>query len=170
MRIRCLVNDVPRELEVEPRRLLADVLRHDLDLHGVHLGCEHGVCGACTVEVDGELVLSCLTFAYQVDGARVRTVEGLTPHPSPPPPVGERGEGLHPVQVAFNQEHGLQCGFCTPGFVLAATDLLRRHPDPDEATIRRELSGNLCRCTGYTHIVAAVRTAARLLGQGERPR
>jgi carbon-monoxide dehydrogenase small subunit len=154
-RIRLTVNGASHELEVEPRRLLADVLRHQVGTHGVHLACEQGACGACSVRLDGRLTLSCLTLAVQADGAEITTIEGL---------AGPNGE-LHPVQRAFHEEHGLQCGFCTPGFVLAAADLLERVPEPDEATIRSELSGNLCRCTGYTNIVNAVRTAARLQGQ-----
>jgi carbon-monoxide dehydrogenase small subunit len=150
-RIRLTVNGAAHELEVEPRRLLADVLRHQLGRYGVHLACEQGACGACSVRIDGRLTLSCLVLAVQADGASITTIEGL---------AGADGS-LHPVQRAFNEEHGLQCGFCTPGFILAVTDLLERIPDPDEATIRSELSGNLCRCTGYTNIVKAVRTAAR---------
>jgi carbon-monoxide dehydrogenase small subunit len=146
------VNGAAHDLEVEPRRLLADVLRHRLGLYGVHLGCEHGACGACSVVMDGELVLSCLTLAVQAEGASIVTIEGL---------AHERE--LHAVQKAFNQEHGLQCGFCTPGFIVAAADLLGRIADPDEATIRSELSGNICRCTGYTNIVKAVRSASRML-------
>ena len=149
MRISFTLNGTPRDLDVEPRRLLADVLRHQLGCYGVHLGCEHGVCGACTVLIDGATALSCLTLAVMADGADVVTVEGL-----------REGDGLHPVQTAFNTEHGLQCGFCTPGFVVAAADLLRRIPDPDEPTIRSELSGNICRCTGYVNIVKAVQRAA----------
>ncbi|MDR0359903.1 MAG: (2Fe-2S)-binding protein [bacterium] len=151
-RIRLTVNGIAHDLEVEPRRLLADVLRHQVGTYGVHLACEQGACGACTVRLDGQLALACLTLAVQADGAEITTVEGL---------AGPKGE-LHPVQRAFHIEHGLQCGYCTPGFVLAAADLLERVPDPDDATIRSELSGNLCRCTGYTNIVNAVRTAARL--------
>jgi carbon-monoxide dehydrogenase small subunit len=155
-RIRLTVNGAAQEVDVEPRRLLADVLRHQLGRYGVHLACEHGACGACSVMIDGRLTLSCLVLAVQADGASITTIEGL---------AGADGS-LHPVQRAFNEEHGLQCGFCTPGFILAAVDLLERIPDPDEATIRSELSGNLCRCTGYTNIVKAVRTAARLMREG----
>ena len=151
------VNGAPHDLDVEPRRLLADVLRHRLGMYGVHLGCEHGACGACSVLMDGELVLSCLMLAVQADGARIITIEGLAP-----------GAQLHPLQKAFNEEHGLQCGFCTPGFILAAADLLTRITDPDEATIRAELSGNICRCTGYTNIVKAVARASRMLREGAR--
>ena len=153
MRVRLTVNGMRNEVEVEPRRLLADVLRHQLGCHGVHLACEQGACGACSVKVDGRLTLSCLMLAAQADGAQITTIEGL---------AGADGT-LHPVQRAFNEEHGLQCGFCTPGFILAVTDLLERIPDPEEETIRQELSGNLCRCTGYTNIVKAVRTASRLM-------
>ena len=153
VRIRLKVDGTAHHVEVEPRRLLADVLRHQLGKHGVHLACEQGACGACSVMVDGRLTLSCLVLAVQVDGSEVTTIEGLA-----------RADGtLHPVQRAFHEEHGLQCGFCTPGFIVAVTDLLERVPDPDEETIRSELSGNLCRCTGYTNIVKAVRTASRLL-------
>jgi carbon-monoxide dehydrogenase small subunit len=146
------VNGAAHDLDVEPRRLLADVLRHRLGMYGVHLGCEHGACGACSVLIDGELVLSCLTLAVQADGASIVTIEGLA-----------RGRELHAVQKAFNLEHGLQCGFCTPGFIVAAADLLARIGDPDETTIRSELSGNICRCTGYTNIVKAVLSASRML-------
>ena len=144
------VNGVARAARVPARRLLSDLLRHDLRLTGTHVGCEHGVCGACTVLVDGEPVRSCLTFAVMVDGAEVTTVEGL---------AGPDGE-LSPVQQAFRECHGLQCGFCTPGFVVTITALLERHPEPDDDTIRDALSGNLCRCTGYQGIVKAVKAAA----------
>jgi carbon-monoxide dehydrogenase small subunit len=149
-----IVNGQGYELEVEPRRLLADVLRHDVGCYGVHLGCEHGACGACTVRIDGRTALSCCVLVVQADGASVTTIEG----------IALQGR-LNDVQRAFHMEHGLQCGFCTPGFIIAATDLLERIPDPDEEQIRTELSGNLCRCTGYTNIVKAVRTASRLLRQ-----
>ncbi len=132
-----------------PRMLLSDFLRQQIGLTGVHVGCEHGVCGACTVLLDGEPVRSCLMFAVQLDGAEITTIEGLA-----------AGEAMHPMQDAFKRNHGLQCGFCTPGMVLTAVDLLKRHPEPDEATIREALSGNLCRCTGYEGIVAAVIDAA----------
>jgi len=146
------VNGTGCTLQLEPRRLLADVLRHDLGFYGVRLGCEHGACGACSVRMDGRLTLSCLVLAVTADGSTIQTVEGLA-----------RGGRLHPVQRAFHEEHGLQCGFCTPGFLMAAQDLLERIPDPDPDTIRRELSGNLCRCTGYTNIVKAVHLAGRLM-------
>jgi carbon-monoxide dehydrogenase small subunit len=134
--------------EVEPRLLLSDFLRHDLGLTGTHVGCEHGVCGACTVLLDGRAVRSCLTFAVQAEGAAVTTVEGLTP-----------SEGLSPLQEAFREAHGLQCGFCTPGFLTTLTEFLRDHPAPNEAEIREALSGNICRCTGYQNIVKAVQLA-----------
>jgi carbon-monoxide dehydrogenase small subunit len=135
---------------VEDRRTLADFLREDCRLTGTHLGCEHGVCGACTVLLDGDAVRSCLVFAVQADGAQVTTVEG----------IGGAGGELSPVQEAFRAEHGLQCGFCTPGFVVSVTAFLRDHPDPSDAEIADGLSGNLCRCTGYQGIVAAVKRAA----------
>jgi aerobic carbon-monoxide dehydrogenase small subunit len=136
---------------VEPRLTLADFLRDRLRLTGTHLGCEHGVCGACTVLADGAAIRSCLVFAIQMQGSAVTTVEGLTP---------EEG-GLTDVQEAFRAEHGLQCGFCTPGFVVSATAFLADHPDPTPAEVREGLSGNLCRCTGYQGIVRAVLAAAR---------
>jgi aerobic carbon-monoxide dehydrogenase small subunit len=146
------VNGAARTARVPARRLLSDLLRHDLRLTGTHVGCEHGVCGACTVLVDGEPVRSCLTFAVVVDGAEVTTVEGL---------AGPDGE-LGPVQRAFRECHGLQCGFCTPGFLLLATDLLARTPEPSDAEIVDALGGNLCRCTGYVNIVRSVHRAAEL--------
>jgi carbon-monoxide dehydrogenase small subunit len=136
--------------EVEPRLLLSDYLRHHRGLTGTHVGCEHGVCGACTVLMDGEAVRSCLVFAVQADGAELTTVEGL---------AGKDGT-LHPVQQAFRDAHGLQCGFCTPGFLLSVIPFLRDNPDPTEDEIREGISGNLCRCTGYQNIVEAVRIAA----------
>ena len=139
--------------QVEPRRLLADFLRDDLDLHGTHLGCEHGVCGACTVLLDGEPVRSCLILAVQADGAEITTVEALASETA-----------LHPLQEAFREHHALQCGFCTPGFLVTALAVLRDRPDlADEAEIRETISGNLCRCTGYQNIVDAVRDAAAAL-------
>jgi carbon-monoxide dehydrogenase small subunit len=144
------VNGVPRTGRVEHRRTLADFLREDCRLTGTHLGCEHGVCGSCTVLVDGETARSCLMFAVQADGAEVTTVEGLG---------GPDGQ-LSPVQEAFRACHGLQCGFCTPGFVVTVTEFLQENPDPDDAEIRDALSGNLCRCTGYQGIVEAVKQAA----------
>ena len=144
------VNGAPRRVTVEPRKTLADVLREDLGLTGTHLGCEHGVCGACTVLVDGDAVRSCLMFGVQAEGSEVVTVEGLAP----------RDGQLSDVQQAMHVCHGLQCGFCTPGFVVTITALLDRNPDPDDAAIRDGLSGNLCRCTGYQGIVKAVQMAA----------
>jgi len=143
------VNGRERRAVVEPRKTLADFLREDLALTGTHLGCEHGVCGACTVIVDDRAVRSCLQFAVQVDGSSITTVEGLATH----------GE-LNAVQRAFMREHALQCGFCTPGFVISATALLSDNPDPSDDQIREGLSGNICRCTGYQGIVKAVRAAA----------
>ncbi len=139
----------------EPGRalLLSDFLRYRLGLTGTHVGCEHGVCGACTVQLDGAPVRSCLILAVQADGAELTTVEGLAPGP----------DQLHPVQEAFREEHGLQCGFCTPGFLMTVTAFLRDHPTPSDQEIRRELAGHLCRCTGYQNIVRAVRRASVLL-------
>ena len=150
--VRVTVDGRTRTGLAEPRLLLSDFLRHDLGLTGVHVGCEQGGCGSCTVRLDGRLALSCLTLAVQVDGSRIDTVEGL-----------ERDGELHPIQSAFQERHGLQCGFCTPGMLLAAQALLEETPDPSDTEIRGHLSGNICRCTGYTGIVASVREAARLL-------
>jgi carbon-monoxide dehydrogenase small subunit len=149
--LRTTVNGRPVEREVETRLLLSDLLRHELGLTGTHIGCEHGVCGACTVLLDGEPVRSCLMFAVQADGHEVTTVESLA----------APGEALHPIQQAFWESHGLQCGFCTPGFLMTLVEFLEDNPDPSEHEIRTALSGNLCRCTGYQHIVDAVRLAAR---------
>ncbi len=148
------VNGEHREAIAEPRMLLSDFLRHELEMTGTHVGCEQGVCGACTVLLDGELVRSCLAFAVQNDGAVIETIES----------VGE-ADALHPIQQAFREEHGLQCGFCTPGMVLAARKLLEEDPDPSEAKIRDYLSGQICRCTGYNGIVAAVHRASELLAE-----
>jgi len=143
------VNGTQYKRTVEPRLLLSDFLRHDLGLTGTHVGCEHGVCGACTVLFDGQPVRSCLMFAVQANGHEVTTVEGLgTP------------ENLHPIQEAFREKHGAQCGFCTPGFLLTLVPFLEDNPDPTEQEIREAISGNLCRCTGYQHIVDAVQFAA----------
>jgi carbon-monoxide dehydrogenase small subunit len=144
------VNGTARRATVAPRLTLADFLRERCHLTGTHLGCEHGVCGACTVLLDGEAVRACLVFAVQADGAEVTTIEGI---------AGPDGE-LSPVQAAFRDHHGLQCGFCTPGFVLSATAFLRDHPAPSDDEIRSGLSGNLCRCTGYQGILTAVQAAA----------
>jgi carbon-monoxide dehydrogenase small subunit len=146
------VNGEARERAVEPRLLLSDFLRHELGLTGTHVGCEHGVCGACTVHVDGRAVRSCLLFAVQVHGREVATVESLATEARP--------ETLHPLQQAFREAHALQCGFCTPGFLMSLLPFLEENPDPSEREIREALSGNLCRCTGYQNIVAAVRLAA----------
>jgi aerobic carbon-monoxide dehydrogenase small subunit len=143
------VNGVRHEIEVEPRRTLADAIRDNCGLTGTHLGCEHGVCGACTVLVDGRPVRSCLMFAVQAEGAAIRTVEGLA-----------NGDELHPLQKAFWQHHGLQCGFCTPGFLMLAAGVLEADPEIDDEALRDALSSNLCRCTGYQNIITAVRAAA----------
>jgi carbon-monoxide dehydrogenase small subunit len=145
------VNGKRVERTVPARRSLADFLRDDLQLTGTHLGCEHGICGACTVHLDGVPVRSCILYAVQADGAQVTTVEGLS----------SDGTTLTPLQDAFVECHGLQCGFCTPGMLMAATALLRDNPHPTEAEIRDELGGNICRCTGYQQIIEAVQLAAR---------
>jgi carbon-monoxide dehydrogenase small subunit len=147
--VRLRVNGAEHERSVEVRKSLADFLRDDLDLTGTHVGCEHGVCGACTVLLEGEPVRSCLLLAVQADGASLTTVEGLAD-----------GERLHPLQQAFWDHHGLQCGFCTPGILLTAKALLEENPHPSEEEIREAISGNLCRCTGYHFIVEAIRAAA----------
>ena len=145
MRIEVRINGRSYEGEVEPRTLLSDFIRHGAGLTGTHVGCEHGVCGACTVQLDGETVRSCLMLAAQANGRSLLTVEGLA----------DGGE-LHPLQQAFHERHALQCGFCTPGFLLSAEALLRERPDPSEREVREALAGNLCRCTGYEGIVKAV--------------
>ena len=155
--VTCTVNGEERSAEVEARTLFSDFLRHQLRLTGTHVGCEHGVCGACTVLVDGAPVRSCLMLAVQADGCAVTTVEGLTPGAGRA--NGDR-ETLHPLQQAFRDAHGLQCGFCTPGFLLTLVPFLEANPDPSEEDVRRAISGNLCRCTGYQHIVDAVLLAA----------
>lgn len=143
------VNGLRCERTAEARLLLSDFLRHELGLTGTHVGCEHGVCGACTVLLDGEAVRSCLVFAVQADGHSIETVEGL----------GSDG-GLHPIQQAFHETHALQCGFCTPGILMTLVPFLKEHPSPSEREIREALSGHLCRCTGYANIVSAVALAA----------
>ncbi len=148
--IKVRVNGVVYEREVEPRLLLSDFIRHDLGLTGTHVGCEHGVCGACTILFDGQPIRSCLLFAVQADGHNILTVEGLAPDP----------DHLHPIQEAFHDAHALQCGFCTPGFVMSLKPFLEENPDPTDEEIREAISGNLCRCTGYDHIVTAVHLAA----------
>ncbi len=147
------VNGKVYEREAEPRRLLSDFLRHDLRLTGTHIGCEHGVCGACTVLLDGRPVRSCLMFAIQAEGTQITTVEGLAPD----------DRELHPIQQAFWEAHGLQCGFCTAGMMLTILPFLAENPAPTEKEIREAISGNLCRCTGYQHIVDAVKLAAKMM-------
>jgi aerobic carbon-monoxide dehydrogenase small subunit len=148
------VNGQPREAVVEPRRSLADFLRYDLGLTGTHIGCEHGVCGACTVLLNGRSIRACLLFAVQAHGQEVLTVEGLAP--------GDGTGELHPLQQAFHEHHALQCGFCTPGMLLSAVELLQDNPAPTEDEVRRALAGNLCMCTGYVNIVRAVLAAAKV--------
>jgi carbon-monoxide dehydrogenase small subunit len=150
VRVRLLVNGERHEIDVEPRRTLADALREDCRLTGTHLGCEHGVCGACTVLLDGQPARACLVFAVQCEGVSIRTVEGLAPDE----------DSLHPVQQAFWDHHGLQCGFCTPGFLMLIAGTLEENPEADEEQLRDVLSSNLCRCTGYQNIVTATLAAA----------
>ena len=154
-RIEMVVNGERRSADAEVRVTLADFLRDRLGLTGTHLGCEHGVCGACTVLLDGKAVKSCTILAAQAAGAKVTTIEGLA-----------RDGTLHPMQAAFRDCHGLQCGFCTPGMVMSALDLVARHPAPDERTVREGLDGNLCRCTGYHNIVKAVQQVAGAGSEG----
>jgi carbon-monoxide dehydrogenase small subunit len=155
VRISVEVNGHMHERDVEPRTLLSDFIRHELGLTGTKVGCEHGVCGACTVQLDGEAVRSCLMLAVQARGRSLRTIEAL----------GEDGAS-HPLQRAFTEKHALQCGFCTPGFLMSLEAFLRDNPDPDEEEIREALAGNLCRCTGYRAIVEAVESASRELRGG----
>lgn len=150
-----VVNGTPRELEVEPRRLLVEALREDLDLTGTHVGCDTSQCGACTVHLDGRAIKSCAMLAVQADGAEIMTIEGLAD-----------GDTLHPMQSAFWEKHGLQCGFCTPGMIMTAVDLLEHNPDPTDGEIRHAIEGNFCRCTGYQNIVAAIRHAAETMRSG----
>ncbi|MCW3017078.1 MAG: (2Fe-2S)-binding protein [Solirubrobacterales bacterium] len=150
--VQVTVNGQARKVDVEPRTLLVHLLRDQLGLTGTHVGCDTSNCGACTVHVDGESCKSCTVLAVQVDGSEVLTIEGL----------GQEGN-LHPLQQSFQNQHGLQCGYCTPGMIMAAADLLQRNPDPSEAEIRHGLEGNLCRCTGYHNIVKAVTEAAGTL-------
>lgn len=150
------VNGQTYERSVEPRLLLSDFLRHELRLTGTHVGCEHGVCGACTVLFDGAPIRSCLMLAIQADGHEIMTVEGLA----------ESQSELHPLQHGFWEAHGLQCGFCTPGFLMTLVPFLEKNPAPTEAEIREAISGNLCRCTGYQHIVDAVKLAATTMKDG----
>ena len=158
MRISVELNGQAHEAEVEPRTLLSDFIRHEAGLTGTKVGCEHGVCGACTVQLDGVPIRSCLMLALQADGRSILTIEGLA-----------LGAERHPLQRAFSEHHALQCGFCSAGFLLAAEAFLREHPDPAEAEIREALAGNLCRCTGYEGIVNAVASAARELREGADP-
>ncbi len=156
-KIHVTVNGRGYDRTVEVRKTLADFLRDDLELTGTHLGCEHGVCGACTIILDGAAVRSCLLFAAQVHGGDIQTVEGLA-----------AGDTLNPLQEAFREHHGLQCGFCTPGFLMTLTCFLRDCPNPTEQQIREAISGNLCRCTGYKNIVEATRAAAQSLATTTR--
>jgi carbon-monoxide dehydrogenase small subunit len=149
VRVSMTVNGQQATAEVEPRTLLVEFLRDHLRLTGTHVGCDTSQCGACTIHVNGEAMKSCTFLAVQADGARITTIEGIA-----------EGDDLHPVQAAFHTEHGLQCGFCTPGMVMSAVDLLTRNPNPSEADIRHHLAGNICRCTGYHNIVRAVQVAA----------
>jgi aerobic carbon-monoxide dehydrogenase small subunit len=159
-RVRLTVNGAAHDREVEPRLTLADFLRPELGLTGTHLGCEHGVCGACTVLVDGHTARGCLMLAVQADGTEIRTVEGLA----------ARDGTLHVLQQSFHEHHGLQCGFCTPGMLMTLVEFLTETPDPSETELREALSGNLCRCTGYHGIVkAALDAAAKLRKMGARP-
>jgi len=153
--VRLTINGHEYAGEVEPRKLLTDFLRDDLGLTGTHVGCEHGVCGACTILFNGEPVRSCLLFAIQMNGADLKTVEGIAPNATE----------LHPLQEKFWELHGLQCGFCTPGILLTAEALLKEIPNPSELEIREWLSGNLCRCTGYQNIVTAIQEAAKTLNE-----
>jgi len=150
MTITVTVNGKPRSADVEPRLLLVHFIRDTLNLTGTHIGCESSICGACTVLLHGKAVKSCTMFAVQANGAEITTIEGIAP-----------AGGLHPVQQGFWEEHGLQCGFCTPGMILSACALLSHNPAPTDAEIRHGIAGNLCRCTGYQHIVAAVQNAAK---------
>jgi len=157
VKVNVRVNGTSYAREIEPRMLLCDFLREELELKGTHIGCEHGVCGVCTVLVDGESTRACLLFAVQADGAEVRTVESLA-----------KDGKLSPLQQAFWESHGLQCGFCTPAMLMVATELLEHDPDPSLEDIREAVSSNLCRCTGYFNIVDAVRTAVAMIKEGKQ--
>jgi carbon-monoxide dehydrogenase small subunit len=152
------INGTRHERSVEPRMLLSDFIRHEIGLTGTHVGCEHGVCGACTILFDGQAVRSCIMFAVQANGHELMTVEGLTPDASE--------QNLHPLQASFREAHGLQCGFCTAGFLMTLLPFLADNPNPGEKEIREAISGNLCRCTGYQHIVDAVKLAAEKMRTG----
>ena len=152
------VNGERREVDVEPRRLLVELIREDLNLTGTHVGCDTSQCGACTVHVDGRAVKSCTILAAQADGTSVLTIEGLS-----------NGVDLHPLQTGFWEKHGLQCGFCTPGMIMVAADLIARNPDPSEQEIRHAIEGNICRCTGYQNIVTAIQAAAGAMRTGAAP-
>ena len=156
VRVNLAVNGERHELDIEPRLLLVHLLRDDLGLTGTHVGCDTTNCGACTVHLDGEAVKSCTVLAVQADGAEVTTIEGMG-----------SGDALHPLQEAFWNNHGLQCGYCTPGMIMAAADLLQRNPSPSDDEIRHGLEGNLCRCTGYQNIVVAVKDAAGKMGASQ---
>lgn len=162
MNVSVTVNGRVYEAAVEPRLLLSDFLRHELGLTGTHVGCEHGVCGACTVLFDGQPVRSCLMFAVQAQGHEITTIEGLAPEWQ----SGSDPEDMHPIQIAFREKHGLQCGFCTPGFIMTLAPFLAENPDPTEQEIRQAISGNLCRCTGYQGIVEAALLAAKMMRSG----
>jgi carbon-monoxide dehydrogenase small subunit len=151
------VNNIRYERTVEPRMLLSDFLRHELGLTGTHVGCEHGVCGACSVLFDGQPIRSCLMFAVQANGHEVLTIEGLGTI-----------DNLHPIQESFMEAHGVQCGFCTPGIILTMVPFLEKNPHPNEVEIRQAISGNICRCTGYQHIVDAVKLAAEKMAAGSK--
>ncbi|MEP3245454.1 MAG: (2Fe-2S)-binding protein [Sneathiella sp.] len=148
------VNGKSVSKEVEPNTLLVQFIRDDLRLTGTHVGCDTSQCGACTVHVNGSSAKSCTMLAVQADGAEITTIEGLA-----------KGDELHPMQAAFKENHGLQCGFCTPGMIMSAVDLVKRHPNPSEETIRQELEGNICRCTGYHNIVKSVKAASETMGE-----
>jgi carbon-monoxide dehydrogenase small subunit len=152
MNVELTVNGKTQSVQCEDRTLLVDLLREQLGLTGTHFGCDTSQCGCCTVHLDGQAVKSCTVLAAQADGSSITTIEGLS-----------QGDALHPVQQAFSACHGLQCGYCTPGMIMASTDLLRRHPDPTDEQIREGLAGNLCRCTGYVNIVEAVHEAAQVM-------
>jgi aerobic-type carbon monoxide dehydrogenase small subunit (CoxS/CutS family) len=157
--ITLIVNGHSSTLSVEPRKLLVDVLREDLGLKGTHIGCEHGVCGTCTVLLNGRSIRSCITFAVQADGAEIRTVEGLA-----------NGADLHPLQDEFWTKQGLQCGYCTPGMLMRACEIIEQNPDPSPEQVREGIASNLCRCTGYQFIIEAVcAAAARMRGEEQRP-